>query len=685
MGRIVAVTGTGTGVGKTVLTAALCAAMRRAGVGCRALKPVATGVEPGTIGEDGELLRLAMGASEWPPGDRAAAGAAAAPSGRSRPTVLETFGLPRSPLAAAGAEGRELDVEALARRVEAAAADCDLLLVEGIGGLLVPLTRRHTVRELLRRLDAEVLIAAPTGLGTVNHSALTVLAARGAGLRLLGVVLVDVEGNADPGFAAQNAAQIADQCDVAVLGVLPHVADIHDVDALAEAAGCLELSTLRAPRPDATREVIAADRRHVWHPFTQTSEWREEDPLVVRSGEGSWLVDERGRRYLDGISSLWCSVHGHAHPALDRAAQAQLGRIAHSTFLGQTHEPGARLAEELAAVAPSGLTRVFYCEAGAAAVEAALRIALLAQRHAGHPERSLFMALGDAYHGDTAGAVSVGRSEPFHTGLDPILFPALTVPSPHLGEAASLEALDRVLVEHGERVAALIVEPRVQAASGMLTHSDSWLRQVAGKVRGHGALLIGDEVATGFGRTGDLFACSGARMEPDLLCLGKGLTGGYLPLSAVLAREELFERFTAPYPDHRTLYYGHTYTGNPLACAVARASLRLFEEEATLESARRLAATLGRLLEEQVAPLPGVFEIRRRGVMTGIELRRSGSPMDVALRTGRRVTMAARQRGVVVRPLGDVVVLNPPLTMSDAEAGLLVAAVAESIAEILSG
>ena len=661
-GRIVAITGTGTGVGKTVLAAALCAALRRRGMDCRAIKAVATGVPPGADAEDAVLLGGAMGTA-------------------ASEAVLATFALPRSPLAAAAAEGRELDVEALARSIEAAAAGCDLLLVEGVGGLLVPLAARHTVRDLLRRLDADVVIAALAGLGTINHTALTVEAALGSGLRLIGVVLVDAAGD-EPAFVAENAAQIADQCGVPVLGVLPHLDDATDIDALADAAGALDLSALTAPRPDASEAVVAADRRHLWHPFTQTSDWREEAPLVIRSGDGSWLRDEAGHRYLDGISSLWCTVHGHAHPALDRAAREQLGRIAHSTFLGQTHAPGALLAEELAEVAPPGLTRVFYCEAGAAAVEAALRIALLAQRHAGHPERSRFVALGDAYHGDTAGAVSVGRSEPFHTGLDPILFPARTVPSPHLDEAGSLRALSDLLDREGDRVAALIVEPRVQAAAGMLTHSDRWLAEAAALARRHGALLIADEVATGFGRTGDLFASGGAGVAPDILCLGKGLTGGYLPLSAVLTTEELFDRFTAPYAEHRTLYYGHTYTGNPVACAVARASLRLFEEEGTLASARRLAATLAGLLAERVAPMPGVFEIRSRGVMTGIELRGGATPLDPALRTGRRVILAARRRGVVVRPLGGVVVLNPPLTMTDVEAEILVSAVAGAIAEV---
>ncbi|HET9051935.1 MAG TPA: adenosylmethionine--8-amino-7-oxononanoate transaminase, partial [Candidatus Dormibacteraeota bacterium] len=442
--------------------------------------------------------------------------------------------------------------------------------------------------------------------------------------------------------------------------------------------------------------ALAADRAHVWHPFTQTSEWRDEDPVVVVRGEGCELVAADGRRYLDGVASLWANVHGHAHPALDRALHEQAGRVAHSTFLGLTHEPGAVLAAELAAVAPPGLNRVFFSEAGASAVEVALRIALLAQARRGQPGRTRFLSLADGYHGDTAGAVSVGRSEPFHRGLDPLLVEAVRVPPPHAferaglapaeAEAASLDALERTLSEHGPALAAFVVEPRVQGAAGIWTHSDGWLRTAVAACSGHGLLVVCDEVATGFGRTGDLFASTGAGVSPSVLTLGKGLTGGYLPLSATLAGQDLFELFTGPYAEHRTLYYGHTYSANPLACAVARASLRLFEEEATLERGRRLGEHLGRRLAG-LRGLPAVADVRRRGVMVGVELCAGGlaHPFDPALRVGRRVVLAARRRGVIVRPLGDVVVLNPPLVMSDAEADRLVDAVADSISEVTAG
>jgi adenosylmethionine-8-amino-7-oxononanoate aminotransferase len=665
---LIGVTGTDTGAGKTVVAAGLIAALRAQGLNVDALKLVATGVTPGEPGEDAELLARAAGRP-------------------ARECVVETLTLARSPLAAAGAERRELALDTL---VDAVLARCgqgvDVMVVEGVGGILVPLTVQATIGAVFRRLDARTLIVGRTGLGTINHCALTVEACRGLGLRLLGIVLSEVE-KIDPLFARENAAQVAAQCGLPVYGLLSHSADTADVDALGRLVTSgvdIEALLRDARRDDDRRErMLEADRAHVWHPFTQTSEWLDEDPPMIRSGEGCWLIDEDGRRYLDGIASLWANVHGHAHPALDRALREQAGRIAHTTFLGQTHESGALLAQELVAVAPPRLTRVFYSEAGAAAVEVALRIALRAQQLQGRRRRLRFLSLDDAYHGDTAGAVSVGRSEPFHRGLDSLLFDVIRTPSPHVaGEEESLAQLRSLAWSRGDQIAAFILEPRMQGAAGMLPHSDAWLRAAVDIARSAGMLVICDEVATGFGRTGDLFASSGAEVAPDILVLGKGLSGGYLPLSATLVSEEVYELFTGAYEEHRTLYYGHTYSGNPLACAVARASLQLFETEGTLERARELARLLERGLRD-IARLSIVSETRQRGVMAGIELRREdGEPFEPALRVGRSVALATRRRGVIVRPLGDTVVLNPALVMSKPESDLLIAAVAEAVSEV---
>jgi adenosylmethionine-8-amino-7-oxononanoate aminotransferase len=410
------------------------------------------------------------------------------------------------------------------------------------------------------------------------------------------------------------------------------------------------------------------DRRHVWHPFTQQHGWVEELPLVIDRAEGTDLIDTAGRRYIDGVSSLWCNVHGHRHPAIDAAIREQLDRVAHSTMLGLTHAPGAELAARLAELAPPGLTRVFYSESGSAAVEIALKMAFQYFQQRGEPARRSFVALTGAYHGDTLGAVSVGGIDLFHSVYGPLLFNVHRVDP---GDAVRLEC---ILDFHGEEVAAVIVEPLVQGAAGIRVQPPGFLRRLRELTEARGILLVADEVATGFGRTGTMFACEQERVRPDILCLGKGLTGGYLPLAATLTTERVHDGFLGAHEEFRTFFHGHTFTGNPLACAAALASLELFEQEQTLLRLQPKIRLLGELLEP-VAAMPEVAEVRGRGFMVGIDL----GEHDPALRLGHRVTVAARERGVIVRPLGDTVVLMPPLAISKADLTRLVEVVAESI------
>jgi adenosylmethionine-8-amino-7-oxononanoate aminotransferase len=441
--------------------------------------------------------------------------------------------------------------------------------------------------------------------------------------------------------------------------------------------------------------LVAWDHAHLWHPFTQMADWLGEPPLVIVEAEGTTLVDHEGRRYLDGVSSLWCNVHGHRHPALDAAIRDQLARVAHTTLLGLANVPSIELAGALVDVVPKGLTRVFYSDAGATAVEAALRIALQYHQLRGDVRRTRFASLVEAYHGDTLGAVGVGFSETFHRWLAPAVAPAVRLTPPHVfrwqrgmdPEAALGAAIDdaeRTLAADGPTLAALIVEPLVQGAAGMWVHPPAYLRALHALAHRHGALVIADEVATGFGRTGTLFACEHADVAPDLLCLAKGISGGYLPLAATLATEEVFAAFLGPHDAFRAFFHGHTYTGNPLACAVGLASLRLFTEERTLE---RLAPKIARLrdrLARDVAPLPHVGDVRQQGVMVGIELvaeRATRRPYAPAARMGHRVVRAARARGVVLRPLGNVIVLMPPLAIAPADLDRLVDVTADAIAE----
>jgi adenosylmethionine-8-amino-7-oxononanoate aminotransferase len=412
------------------------------------------------------------------------------------------------------------------------------------------------------------------------------------------------------------------------------------------------------------------DRDHLWHPFTQQLGWVEEEPLMIERAEGSQLIDDTGRRYLDGVSSLWCNVHGHRHPGIDAAVREQLRRVAHSTMLGLSHAGAAELAARLVELTPPGLSRVFYSESGSTATEIALKMAFQYQQQRGgqHARRTSFVHLRDAYHGDTIGSVSVGGIDTFHAAYRPLLFDT------HAAEPGDAADLERVLALHEEEVAAVIVEPLVQGAAGMLTHPPGYLRAVRELCDGFGVLLICDEVATGFGRTGTMFACEQEEVAPDLLCLGKGLTGGYLPLAATLTTERVYERFLGAPEEGRTFFHGHTYTGNPLACAAALASLDAFERERTIERLAPKVRLLGELLAG-VAEMPEVAEVRARGMMVGIDL----GEHDPALRVGHRVTLEARQRGAIVRPLGDVVVLMPPLAISEAELRRLVSITAESI------
>jgi adenosylmethionine-8-amino-7-oxononanoate aminotransferase len=412
------------------------------------------------------------------------------------------------------------------------------------------------------------------------------------------------------------------------------------------------------------------DRDHLWHPFTQQLGWVEEEPLMIERAEGSQLIDGEGRRYIDGVSSLWCNVHGHRHHGIDAAVAGQLGKVAHSTMLGLSHPGAAELAARLVDIAPAGLARVFYSESGSTAVEIALKMAFQYQQQRGgqHARRASFVHLRDSYHGDTIGSVSVGGIDAFHAAYRPLLFRT------HAAEPGDAAELERVLECHEEEVAAVIVEPLVQGAAGMLVHPPGYLRDVRELCDRFGLLLICDEVATGFGRTGTMFACEQEGVSPDLLCLAKGLTGGYLPLAATLASERIYEGFLGAPAEQRTFFHGHTYTGNPLACAAALASLDAFARERTLERLAPKIELLGELLEN-VAAMPGVTEVRRCGFMTGIDL----GEHDPGLRLGHRVTLEARGRGAIIRPLGDVVVLMPPLSISAAELRRLVEITAESI------
>ncbi|MGI8707650.1 MAG: adenosylmethionine--8-amino-7-oxononanoate transaminase [Actinomycetota bacterium] len=415
------------------------------------------------------------------------------------------------------------------------------------------------------------------------------------------------------------------------------------------------------------------DRAVVWHGFTQMDSYLENSPVIVERAEGHYLIDVDGRRYLDAISSLWVSTFGHRVPELDAAVVDQLGRVAHSTQLGNGNRIVIELSEALAAVVPVDRPHFLYASDGAAAVEQSLKIAFQYWRNQGVQDRDRYLALGGAYHGDTVGALSLGGGG-FGTDLfDPLRFPVVRAPG--YDDSRALTTASELVRAHADELAAVIVEPLVQGAAGMQLADAGAFDELQRACRDTGVLLICDEVATGFGRTGALFASERCGLRPDIMCLGKGLTGGYLPMSATAVTENVFEAFLGEDLGPRTLYHGHSYQGNALAAAVALRHLRLIEERSALANVNERSKQLDVLLEERVAPLPAVADIRLAGLMCGVELH----PGE---RLGRRVCAAALRRGVLLRPLGDVIVLMPPLSVTNEEIATIVEALAGSILEV---
>ncbi len=440
-------------------------------------------------------------------------------------------------------------------------------------------------------------------------------------------------------------------------------------------------------------DLKAWDHACVWHPFTQMQDWLDEDPLVIARGEGNYLIDVQGRRYLDGVSSLWCNTHGHTRPELKAAIAEQLDQIAHSTMLGLSNVPATVLAKRLVEITPDSLSRVFYSDAGATAVEIALKLAFQYWQLKRQAQKTKFASLAEAYHGDTLGAIGVGYSELFHHYYRPLLPDTVRLSPPHvfrfyrgLSEAAALAAAqdeaERVLTAHHPELAALIVEPLMQGAAGMWAHPVAYLQTLRELATRYEVLFICDEVATGFGRTGRMFACEHADIQPDLMCVAKGISGGYLPLAATLSSEEIFSAFLAPYHEFKTFFHGHTYTGNPLACAAGLANLDIFERDRVLDTLTPRIAQLSQRLQTEFAGLEHVADIRQWGTMVGVELMRDPQQRiayEPHEKIGTRIMSEARRHGVIIRPLGGVIILMPPLSITEDELTRLLGVTAEAI------
>jgi adenosylmethionine---8-amino-7-oxononanoate aminotransferase len=443
----------------------------------------------------------------------------------------------------------------------------------------------------------------------------------------------------------------------------------------------------------AASQLELDDKQYLWHPFTQQKSWEAEEQIIIEQAQGCYLIDTAGHRYLDGVSSLWANIHGHQHPTINAAIKNQLDKVAHTTMLGLTHPNAIELGKRLVQLAPGKLSRVFYSDTGAAAMEIALKIAYQywSQAQVPQPQRRFFLSLCNSYHGDTVGAMSIGGIDVYRHAYTSLFFSTIQVPNYtctcgmqpacHTSGMPCLDEIERVVSEHAHELVALVVEPLFQGASGIHVYPRGYTRSMWKIAKKYGLLFIVDEVATGFGRTGMMFACEQEGIEPDIMGLAKGITGGYLPLAATLTTEEIYEAFLGESTEGRTFYHGHTYTGNPVACAAALASLDVFEQEHILE---RLQPRIKQLTEglERLRSLSLVADIRQCGFVAGIELAPNKdlqTPFPVEKKVGIRVIKEARKRGVMLRPLSDVLVIMPPLVISEQELAVILDVVRDAI------
>lgn len=445
-------------------------------------------------------------------------------------------------------------------------------------------------------------------------------------------------------------------------------------------------------------ELAQKNKDYVWHPFTQMKDYLEDDPVIIERGEGRKLYDVNGKGYWDGVSSIWLNVHGHHVQELDDAIREQLNKIAHSTLLGIANVPSILLAEKIIEIVPNGLKKVFYSDSGATSVEIAIKMAFQYWQHKGKPNKKQFITMKEAYHGDTIGAVSVGAIDQFHQAYSTLLFDTLKVPYPYTyrspyGEDQQvivkkhLEEMEDLLQGNHEEVAAVIVEPLVQGASGIITMPDGYLKGLRELCTAYNVLLITDEVATGFGRTGKMFACEHEGVTPDILTAGKGLTGGYLPVAITVATDEIYQAFLGDYEEQKTFFHGHSYTGNPLGCAVALANLKLFETTNLIEAVSHKTEYIAKRLEV-LREFKHVGDIRQRGFMIGIELVQNKETKEAYSwqeRVGVKVCKKARDLGMILRPLGNVVVFMPPLASTIEELDDMIAILQQAIQEITEG
>ena len=655
------ITATDTGVGKTVATYVLGLLLQEQGHDVGVMKPIQC------AGDDAAFLKKSLNLKD---------------DLKDINPFYASEAL--SPHLAFKRDKKKIDIEKIKLAYQKLQSQHDIMLVEGAGGLMVPLRDNYFIADLIRDLDLEVIIVSRLGLGTINHTLLTIQQARDYGLKIKGLLFNATQKKS--GIPEKtNPEQIRQMSGEVVLGTIPHFGRMDraevirkckvDVSYLVSSISYLGNRDARYEQRDTVR-LSRLDKKYLWHPFTQMKDWLNDEPLVIDRAKGSYLIDTDGNKYLDGVSSLWVNVHGHRKREIDQAIKDQINKVSHSTFLGLSNTPAIELAKKLVEIAPKGLEKVFYSDNGSTAVEVAIKMAYQYWQNIGQKKKTNIVHLVNSYHGDTLGSVSVGGIDLFHKVYRNLIFKTIQT---------DLIGFEKLIKDKHQTIAAFVVEPIVQGAAGMIIWPKGILRKMREVCRKHDVIFIVDEVATGFGRTGKMFACEHEAVSPDIMCLSKGITGGYLPLAATLTTKRIFDGFVFDYKDQKTFFHGHTYTGNPLACAAALANIKIFEKEKTLARLQPKIKYLAKRLK-MFYNLAHVGDVRQCGFMVGIELvknRKTKEAFPWQDKVGVRVCQEVRKHGVILRPLGNVIVLMPPLSMSMEELGQLLDVTYKAIENIL--
>ncbi|MFA5384111.1 MAG: adenosylmethionine--8-amino-7-oxononanoate transaminase [Eubacteriales bacterium] len=678
-------TGTDTNVGKTIFASGFCGCLKRRSVDIGVMKPVQSGFkkEKGDFALAGDALLLARAAdlnSDFE---------------QINPYCLED---PLTPRIAAELAGVRIDPDLIMESFNKLKKKHQFMVVEGAGGILAPLNDRLLMADLIVMMGMPVIIVARANLGTINHTLLTISYARSRGLNIAGVV---ISSNApEKGIAEKtNPGLISELGGVPLLGIIPYLDKLEQEDIIQAVDDSLNWEVietyLQEGKSKQDSNLAEKDRKYVWYPFTQMKDWISGNQIIIERGEGTSLMDINGKRYYDGVSSLWLNVHGHRKAEIDRAVSAQMGKISHSTMLGLSHRGAIELAEKLIERAPDGLEKVFYSDNGSTSVEVALKMAFQYWQHKNLKNKNKFLTLTNAYHGDTIGSVSVGGIDIFHQIFHPLLFKTIKAPSPYCYRCtfqkepdscgfACIAATEELMSKNHEELAAMIIEPKVQGAGGIIVQPPGYLSRIKELCTKYNLLLITDEVATGFGKTGKMFACEHEHITPDFLTVSKGITGGYLPLAATMVTGEIYNAFLAEHRERKTFFHGHSYTGNPLACAAALANLEIFERDKIIDKMQSKIVYLSDKLKD-FARLENVGEIRQSGFMVGIELvrnKKTKEPFPIEERKGVKACLAARNKGMIIRPLDDVVVFMPPLSTEPEELDEMIDILYQSICSV---